>query len=31
VTGMLERDAAAAYLTAHPKLKLPLRNRIGLR
>jgi 5'-nucleotidase len=31
VTGILERDAAAAYLTAHPKLKLPPRNRITLR
>ncbi len=31
VTGALDRDALAGYLGAHPKLKLPHRNRITLR
>ena len=30
-TGVLDRDAAASYLTAHPKLKLPTRTRVTLR
>jgi 5'-nucleotidase len=31
VTGALDRDVLASYLTAHPKLKLPARNRVSLR
>lgn len=31
VTGDLDRDALANYLTAHPRLALPLRNRVSLR
>ena len=31
VTGILDRDALARYLTANPKLKLPARQRVSLR
>ncbi len=31
VTGVLDRDALATYLTAHPKLKNPTRTRVSLR
>jgi 5'-nucleotidase len=31
VAGVLDRDALAAYLTVHPDLRQPVRNRVALR